>query len=247
MKVVADSQHKFPPKNSVKTKLFHQRKFRESDHNILISIDLNGKILGTPGYDELKLIDIVAAHCGLGGHRGYTTTCDVIKEKLTWPTIDVEVLTLVQGCLVCKLSDSGSKFTRLLGQLNHANKVGEILHFDYMYIGESKSSKEHILLLKDDLSGYVFQRAYRKEDAETTADVLMDYFLSFTTVLNWLSDQGTHFKNEVMSLLAKSIGAMYRFSTACVPWSNETIESVCKQVMRVLRALGAEFKVPETE
>lgn len=75
----------------------------------------------------------------------------------------------------------------------------------------------------------------------------MEYFTTFVSVPTRLSDQGTHFKNDVIELLDKSFSARYRFSTAYVPWSNGTVESVCKQVLRVLRAIGSEFKIEETD
>lgn len=50
-----------------------------------------------------------------------------------------------------------------------------------------------------------------------------------------------------MDILARTLGAKHNFSTPYVPWSNETVEAVCKQVLRVMRALSAEFKIPESE
>ena len=129
----------------------------------------------------------------------------------------------------------------------HASKVSELLHFDFLYIGESRSMHEYILILKDDFSGYVFLRGCKHADASTTAEVLTEYFTTFVPVTKWFSDQGPHFCNKVMEMLAQSIGANHRFSTVYAPWSNGTVESVCKEVLRVMHALCAEMKIPETE
>ena len=75
----------------------------------------------------------------------------------------------------------------------------------------------------------------------------MEYFTTFLPVLNWFSDQGSNFKNQVMEYLAKSLGAKHNFSTPYVPWSNGTVESVCKQALRVMHAFMSEFKVTETD
>ena len=48
-----------------------------------------------------------------------------------------------------------------------------MLHFDYLYIGESSDQKEYILILKDDFSGYVYLRACKAADSATTAEVLL--------------------------------------------------------------------------
>lgn len=240
---IMDSQKKFPPPKSGWKKVLLRQYSSESE----IWANDDGKWYVPPEDEELQLRIVVAAHCGLGGHRGYTTTCNVIKDKLTWETVDDDVKAFVQGCLVCLLSDSGMKVPRPLGQQVHASKVGELLHFDYLYVGESTDEKEYILILKDDFSGYVYLRACAHADAETTANVLVEYFTTFVPVLQWFSDQGTHFKNEVMELLAKDLGVRHHFSTAYVPWSNGTVESVCKQTLRVMRAFSHECQIEEAD
>ncbi len=54
--------------------------------------------------DELQLRICVAAHRGLGGHRGLTATTNIVEEKLHWSTIDSDIKAFVQSCLVCTLS-----------------------------------------------------------------------------------------------------------------------------------------------
>lgn len=149
-------------------------------------------------------------------------------------------------CLVCLRLDSGVKASRPQGQKMHSESVGELLHFDFLYIGDSVDENEYVLILKHYYSEYVFLRTCKHADAGRTAEVMMEYFTTFVPVLNELSDQGTHFKNEVMELLAISLGANHRFSTAYVPSSNGTVEAVCKQVLRGLRAFSSEFGVPES-
>ena len=136
---------------------------------------------------------------------------------------------------------------RPLRQQEHAERVSELLHFDFLYIGESRSGYEYILILKDDFSGYVYLRPCKKADAASTAAVLIEYFSTFVPVLKWFSDQGPHFCNEVMETLASNLGVRHRFSTAYVPWSNGIVEEVCKEVLRVLHALSTDMQVPETE
>ncbi len=64
----------------------------------------NGKIYIPEKDDELQLCICVAAHCGLGGHRGLTATTDIVKEKLHWSKIDADITAVVQSCLVCTIS-----------------------------------------------------------------------------------------------------------------------------------------------
>lgn len=93
------------------------------------------------------------------------------------PNIDSDVKTSVQSCLVCSLSPSGEKVPRPLESQLYADRVGELLHFEYPYVGESSSEHEYVLILKDDFSGYVYLLPCKVADAETTSAVLMEYFM----------------------------------------------------------------------
>ncbi len=51
---------------------------------------------------------------------------------------------IVQGCRVCTLSRRGSKIPRSLGQQIDATSVSELLHFDLLYIGESRTRHKYM-------------------------------------------------------------------------------------------------------
>jgi hypothetical protein len=59
----------------------------------------------------------------------------------------------------------------------------------------------------------------------------------------WISDRGSHFKNEVARRVQKERKAKNHFITANCQWSNGTIESACKQVIRAFRAVLSELKM----
>jgi transposase InsO family protein len=102
---------------------------------------------------------------------------------------------------------------------------------------------QYLLLLKDDLSGYLWLLPCRTADAAATGDALMRWFAVFCVVLIWISDRGSHFKNEVIRRVQKELKAEHHFTTANCPWSNGTIESACKQVIRAFRAVLSDLKM----
>jgi hypothetical protein len=83
----------------------------------------------------------------------------------------------------------------------------------------------------------------RTADAAATFDALMRWFSVLDVVLLWISDKGSHFKNEVVRQARKELKAKHHFTTANCPWSNGTIEFACKQVMRAFRAVLSELKM----
>jgi transposase InsO family protein len=62
-------------------------------------------------------------------------------------------------------------------------------------------------------------------------------------VLLWISDRGSHFKIEVVRRVQEELKAKHHFTTANCPWSNGTIESAWKQVIRAFGAVLSELKM----
>jgi Integrase core domain/Integrase zinc binding domain len=148
---------------------------------------------------ELQLRLCVQAHCRSPVHRAYKATLGAIKEYVAWTTMAKDVKAFVLNCLNCVATITEDKVPRPLGTQLHATKPNEILHFDCLYIGLSRDGKhQYLLLLKDDLSGYLWLVPCRTADAADTVDALMRWFAVFGVVLLWISDRGSHFKNEVV-------------------------------------------------
>jgi hypothetical protein len=192
---------------------------------------------------DLQLRLCVEAHCGAGGHRGYNATFSVIKAYVFWRMMAKDIKVFVQSCPHCVASASGEKVARPLGTQVHATKPNELLHFDFLHMGLSKHGFKYLLLLKYDLSGYIWLVPCKAAAAEETIEALPHWFTTFGVVLHWFSDQGSHFKNTVMQGLQKTLTAKHHFTTANFQWSNGTIQAACKQVIRVARAMLAEFKM----
>jgi hypothetical protein len=65
----------------------------------------------------------------------------------------------------------------------------------------------------------------------------------FGVVLLRISDRGSHFKNEVIRRVQKERKAKHHFTTANCPWSNDTVKSACKHIIRAFRAVLSELKM----
>jgi Integrase core domain/Integrase zinc binding domain len=167
---------------------------------------------------ELQIRLCVEAHGRSAGHRAYEATLGAIKEHVAWTTMTKNVKVFVQNCLHCVATIPEDKVLRPLGTQLHATKPNEILHFDFLYIGLSRNGKyQYLLLLKDDLSGYLWLMPCRTADAAATVDALMRWFEVFGVVLLWISDRGSHFKNEVVQRVQKELKAKHHYTTANCP------------------------------
>ncbi|ETV63851.1 hypothetical protein H257_19215 [Aphanomyces astaci] len=80
-----------------------------------------------------------------------------------------------------------------------------------------------------------------------TKDSLPQWFAVFGVCYEWVSDQGTHFKNQVMTDLQHVLGAHHHFTTDRCPWANGTAEVVMSQLLRLFRACLSEWRMATTQ
>ena len=129
----------------------------------------------------------------------------------------------------------------------HAMKPNEIIHFDYLFLGESDGANKYVLVVKDDLSGYCWLEPTAKADAAHRADVLARWTRVVTAPEVWISDQGSHFKNAVIEKLAAEHRIRHNFAVAYSPCANGTVESIMRAVLSACSAMLAELKLGPQE
>lgn len=54
------------------------------------------------------------------------------------------------SCLQCQSTIGGERVPRPMGHVIHADKLNELIHFDFLYMGESEADLKYMLTLKDD-------------------------------------------------------------------------------------------------
>ena len=182
-----------------------------------------------------------------GGHSGYRSTLTALRNFCTWNTIDRDVKIVFNICLLCQSAISGDKTPRLFGQALQATKPNEALHMDYLYMGPSESGHKYLLLVKNDLSSYFWLVPAITADSGTTIEALTSWFAACGVATTWVSDQGSLFKNKVMTGVCKALRTQHHFTTAYCPWANGTVERACREVFLVVQALLSEFQLRPTK
>ena len=203
----------------------------------------NGSIWIPNDAIDLKLRFLTIAHAGNAGHRVVDQTWNALRNKFTWSDQREDVRSFVASCLLCVLSKTGERFPRPLSTRTHGSKPNEVIHFDYLFLGESDGSEKYALVVKDDLSGYVRLELTNSADAQHSASVLAKWTRVFTSPEIWVSDQGSHFKNELLNQLAHEHRISQNLTVAYSPWVNGTVASVMRSVLSTTRAILAELKL----
>jgi hypothetical protein len=221
----------------------------EADESLLLRTS-DGQVW-IPDADHLPLRVFIAAHAGSNGHRGGRATTDEIKKRFWWPTLAKDVTGWVNTCLHCLPTRGGTRVPRPLGQAVHGDKPNAVLHFDFVYIRAVPKNATHnnkwVLVLKDDFSRWVELVATPNADACTAATAVIDWMKRFGAAPIWVSDRGSHFKNQVMAEIAERMLVDHHFTTAHIHYNNGTVERVMSELKATLTALLRETKLAREE
>ena len=114
-----------------------------------------GKVWIPDASTDLQLRICIVAHTGTGGHRGIRATTSSIHSLFFWNSLKEDVQTFCNTCLHCRSTIGGDRTPRPFGEALHASLPNEIIHFDFLYMGPSEKCYKYLLLIKDDLSGYL--------------------------------------------------------------------------------------------
>jgi len=192
---------------------------------------------------ELQLKVMVCSHCGTLGHRGMDSTMSIIQEDFWWSTLAQDVSKLVRGCYHCIITRTGKVVPRPLGHAIHGARPNEVVHMDFLYMGQGQDGKKYVLILRDDLSSYIWLWPTEDTTAASAAEELCVWIGVFGAMVWLVSDQGSHFKNALINSLTQEIRAKHHFTTAYSPWANGSVERICREVLRSSKALLSEWKL----
>jgi hypothetical protein len=84
-------------------------------------------------------------------------------------------------------------------------------------------------------------------DVCTTKAAIEASCTTFGTVSQWASEQGGHFANKFTQAVARQLKVTHRGTTAYAPWTDGTVEVVCRSVLKALRRLCSDFAMSFVE
>ena len=121
----------------------------------------------------------------------------------------------------------------------------ELLHFDFLQMAFSAEDEdEYLLVLKDGFSTFVMLFPCRAATAAATVEGLLQWFSIFGAAEVWVSDQGIHFRNQIVTALQRKLRVHHHFVAAGCAWANGTIERANREALKVFRTLLAGMHLP---
>jgi transposase InsO family protein len=186
---------------------------------------------------------LVVGHCGTEGHRGMSVMIEHMARRFSFDGLRTSVQRFVAECLLCKHVKGGRLIQRDWTVERGNTERNGCLHIDYLYLGDSYGAAKYVLVLKDELTHYCELVAADSADGLTAADAVLDWYKRFGLPREWVSDNGSHFKNHLLEELTRRLRVEHTFVPVYTPWINGTVERVNRDILQVLRVLLMELRL----
>jgi len=196
-----------------------------------ISVSSSGLVLRSSRVivpDALRKQVMVLAHVG---HQGIVKTKSLIRSRVWYPGIDIQVEKMMAGCLACQAN--GEK-QRLEPMRPSPMPEGPWLEVSADFYGPMDDGV-YWMVNYCDYSRYVLVHKIKSTAMEYVQPVLVELFTMFGTPKIYKTDNGPPFMSHMFDKFAEEWGFKHRKVTPLWPRANGGAESVMPKLGKVVR------------
>ena len=205
--------------------------------------DIEGKIYIPP---SMRAPVIVVAHYGSNGHNMVATTIMRLKKFCYWDSMEEDVKNEIAQCVLCRTSKGTRPNVHHFGESRKPTRPNQIIHFDYYSVGcESRNGFKYLMVIRDGFSRFTLLSPTKTPDAASAVESLLHWIGLFGRPAEFRSDNGSHFRHEVMKDLCQRLNITHTFSTAYCAWSNGLIERVNRDINCLIKIMLRENRIDE--
>lgn len=110
------------------------------------------------------------------------------------------------------------------GELYRSDIRNGALHWDFLYLSDGFGTCKYLLVLKDNFTHFCELVPCDTPTGEVAVEALLGWHSRFGVPPIWVSDNGSHFKNQVVAELCKRLKCQQQFVVAYSPWVNGSVE-----------------------
>lgn len=178
--------------------------------------------------DKQERLDILKKYHDdpiFGGHCGQKRLLANIKTRYVWRYMTKDVANYVKNCKKCLLNKVRSGTRQPMTIIDTPQGTFDTVVIDTVGpLAKTDNGNEYIVTLICDLSKYLIAIPTNSKDANTVARAIFEKFvLIYGPMKEIRTDQGTEYKNQIMSKLFELMGTKHKFST---PYHHESVGSI---------------------
>ena len=223
-------------------------KHRDSRHVVIKDGILCRKSTGqiiVPATLQKEIITLIHDSATEAAHRGTDATANKIKEHFVWYNLYEQVKKYVGECIVCqrrKVPTTSGTQGHLMPTVINAPwyRIG----IDFVGpISPESNKKKHILVIVDAFTKYALAFALENNDARSVADTLINnVFPAIGIPVEIISDNGSHFRNSVITELCISFSIRKLWTAPYRPSTNgeteKTNHTLCQTISMFVNEAG---------
>jgi hypothetical protein len=161
------------------------------------------------------------------GHFGRDRTFNKLKTRCYWSQMYETICLYIKSCHKCaQYNIRRTKAPGHLQPISPPTGVFELVGLDFWGppAAPSASGNRYVIVLTDYLTKYVIAKAVPRNTALATAEFIVETAHTYGVPAHIITDQGTHFRNELMASVSSVLGCQHIFSTPYHPQTNGQVE-----------------------
>ncbi|CAF1949063.1 unnamed protein product [Rotaria magnacalcarata] len=201
------------------------------DNEILCKVIKNGDIIKKLMYVPSSMLQqlLKAYHdSSWAAHFGCRRTYFKLKDKYWWPNMKISIRNYIKSCMPCqKFNIDRRKPVGLPHPIEPPLGPFQLIGIDFSGpFPITPQGNKYVLAITDYFTKWVIAIPLVNQTAQTTAEILYEYYICNYGVPNTiLSDQGPHFNNQLITAFTKILGCHHIKATPYHPQTNGVIES----------------------
>ena len=233
--------------NEITKELREESKKKGTSSNYILKNDKlykekDEKLIRILKKDEIEPVMYMTHEHPLGGHLGRDAMYNKIINKFYWKNMKNDIQEYVRTCEQCqKRGNIGSK-----GLLNpiKVGKTWEMIGIDFVGpLNKTRKGNKYILVVMDYFTKYPEARATKDATADKVAEFLFkEIICRHGCPKIMISDNGSHFRNQVVKQLCEKYGIKHNFTSPYHPQSNGLVERFNRTLCESLAKLSNQEK-----
>ena len=172
----------------------------------------------------------------MAGHMGGDKTKHSALRRFYWFGMRGEINLFIKNCHPCQRMKGPNRAPRHEMALLPSGYVMERVHIDHMGpLPATQLGNQHILVMVDAFSKFVWAAAVPDQKTETTANVLVKWFSEYGIPHTIVSDQGMAFESRLIHSLCNQLKISKLRTTPFRPSANGLAERQNKTIATIIR------------